>query len=82
MDLAFALYKIILLTFICISGFVALGRGGAGYGNKNYGAENFNDSFKQISKTTPYSYAIAMLGVLFAYRGWSAFHTPSIKWAN
>ena len=81
-DLVFALYKIILLTVVCISGFVALGGGGASHSKDHYGTENFDHSFKQISKSTPYSYASALLAVLFAYRGWSvpSAHSLSIGW--
>lgn len=35
-----------------------------------YGKENFNDSFHQQIKTTPYSYAKSLLSILYAYRGW------------
>ncbi len=67
---ALALYKVILLTFVCVSGFAALGGAGASHDDEDYGTENFHNSFKEISKTTPYSYASALLAVLFAYRGW------------
>lgn len=42
-------------------------------GNKDgepYGQENFNGSFRQQTKTTPYSYAKSLLSVLFALGGW------------
>lgn len=48
--------------------------GGARVGGKRegetYGKENFNGSFRQQTKTTPYSYAKSLLSVLFSLGGW------------
>lgn len=48
--------------------------GGARVGGKRdgepYGTENFNGSFRQKTKTTPYSYAKSLLSVLFSLGGW------------
>lgn len=35
-----------------------------------YGRENFNGSFRQQTKTTPYGYAKSLLSVLFSLGGW------------
>ena len=70
MNNALAVYKVGLLLFVVISGFVCLGGGGGGdHSNIKYGAENLKDAFKGGSGS-PYSYASAMLSVLYSYQGW------------
>lgn len=70
MNNALAAYKVGLLLFVVISGFVCLGGGGVGSrGDAPYGAENLRDAFSGGSKE-PYDYASAMLHVLYAYGGW------------
>lgn len=70
--LALALYKVLFLAFVCITGFAVLGGAKAG-GTKegdHYGKENFSGSFRQQTMTTPYSYAKSLLSILYAFRGW------------
>ncbi|CAZ86234.1 unnamed protein product [Tuber melanosporum] len=66
---ALAVYKVALLLFVVISGFVCLGGGGGGDHKGPYGAENLKDAFEG-SSGSPYHYASAMLGVLYSYQGW------------
>lgn len=75
-DLALALYKVLFLAFVCITGFAVLG--GARVGGKavdDYGKDNLSGSFRQQTKTTPYSYAKSLLSILYAFRGWYDFWT-------
>jgi len=70
MNNALAAYKVALLLFVVISGFVCLGGGGGGnHKDIPYGAENLKDAFKG-SSGSPYAYASAMLSVLYSYQGW------------
>ncbi|CUS13314.1 unnamed protein product [Tuber aestivum] len=67
---ALAAYKVGLLTFVVISGFVCLGGGGSGdHKNTPYGKENLQNAFEE-SSGSPYAYASAMLSVLYSYQGW------------
>ncbi|PWW76825.1 hypothetical protein C7212DRAFT_295386 [Tuber magnatum] len=67
---ALAAYKVGLLLFVVVSGFVCLGGGGGGdHEDVPYGAENLQNAFEE-SSGSPYSYASAMLGVLYSYQGW------------
>lgn len=66
-----ALYKVTLLVFVVLAGFVCLG-GGGGKRIENgdtYGAKNLEDAFSNSSKS-PYDYANAMLHILYSYQGW------------
>lgn len=68
-----ALYKLVLLTFVVVSGFAALGgaRVGGSRAGDTYGTENFKNSFKTNGDTrSPRDYAGAMLSVLYAFQGW------------
>ncbi|KAI5808646.1 amino acid/polyamine transporter I [Peziza echinospora] len=77
-----AIYKLVLVGFICIAGLVALGgaRSGKGEGilgapdgRDHYGAENFDGAFdfiEQKQKLNLLNYAGAMMGVLYSYNGW------------
>ena len=74
-NLVLAAYKVLFLVFVCITGFAVLG--GARVGGKKsdqYGKENFASSFREETKTTPYSYAKSLLSILYAFRGWYKFH--------
>lgn len=68
---AFAAYKITLLLFVVVTGFVCLGRkdGTPSGPGTPPGPGNLEDAFENSSQS-PYSYASAMLSVLFAYQGW------------
>ncbi|KAI5837444.1 amino acid permease-domain-containing protein [Morchella snyderi] len=65
---ALAAYKITLLLFVVVTGFVCLAGGGRKDGTPS-GPGNLEGAFENPSQS-PYSYASAMLSVLFAYEGW------------
>lgn len=68
---ALALYKVCLLVFVVITGFVCLGGGGGKHlkSDQIYGTKNLENAFTGPSKS-PYDYASAMLGVLYSFQGW------------
>ena len=70
MNNALAAYKVGLLLFVVLTGLACLaGAGGKGQNKNEYGRVNLEHVFDG-SSGSPYSYASAMLGVLFAYQGW------------
>ena len=70
MNNALAAYKVCLLLFVVVAGFICLtGAGGGGHKRDEYGKVNLEHPFAH-SSGSPYAYASAMLSVLFAYQGW------------
>lgn len=66
-----ALYKVALLVFVVVTGFVCLGGGGGKHLKEDdpYGIKNLEHSFRG-SERSPHDYASAMLHVLYSYQGW------------
>jgi amino acid transporter len=66
-----AIYKIALLTFVVLAGFVALAgtRAKGADRSSEYGIKNLDNAFSGPNGG-PYGYATAILGVLFSYQGW------------
>ena len=75
-----ALYKVIFLIFVCLTGLVALGgaRVGGKQDGETYGKENFNNSFQKPIKSTPFGYARSLLSILYAFRGWYGAPPPRL----
>ena len=70
MNNALAAHKVGLLLFVVVAGFACLaGAGGSGQKKDEYGKVNLENAFAGGSDS-PYAYASAMIGVLFAYQGW------------
>lgn len=66
-----ALYKVALLAFVVVTGFVCLGGGGGKHLKEGgaYGVKNLENAFTGPSRS-PHDYASAMLHVLYSYQGW------------
>lgn len=66
-----ALYKVALLVFVVVTGFVCLaGRGGKDLEpDDTYGVKNLRGAFDGPQKS-PYDYASAMLHILYSFQGW------------
>lgn len=66
-----ALYKVALLVFVVVAGFVCLGGGGGKHLKEDdaYGVKNLENAFTGPSGS-PHDYASAMLHVLYSYQGW------------
>ncbi|KAL7268527.1 hypothetical protein RUND412_008848 [Rhizina undulata] len=69
-----AIYKVILLVFVALTGFACLAGARTesaklADNGDDYGVEGLENAFVGSSEN-PYNYANAMLGVLFSYQGW------------
>ena len=76
LNTGFAIFKILMLLLIIITGFIALG---GGFSHDHAASRNFNvDHAFQNTANDPYGFAESFLAVLFAYSGFNQANYVSV----